>query len=123
MSNCYSLAAANVALKCTEEQYKKLHGLLYAPVDHNDPSDFPYHGYDVSYNDGQVFFYAEENQNWEGLSENFLKYLGEIIAQNNFSTLAIGVCYYSDKMYPGSVGGSCYTIDTDGHIDLDPDTA
>lgn len=113
MSNCYSPSAAEITLNCSEEQYlefKQLLGNKFEPETDN------FHGYECSYNEGKLFFFAEENSDVDNLPSKALKYLGGIILDNNKSYLPVGVCFYSDRIFPGSVGGYYYTIDTKGDI-------
>jgi len=109
--NYYTKVSAELPLIVTEDEYKEL---LHALGEDGDDN----HGFSMDFDEPRkrLFIKAEENGDWEQLSDEFLILLGQRIAFNELNFLEFGVSYDADRVVPQSCGGTAFRVYPNGEI-------
>lgn len=113
MPNYNTIITAEAGLPCTKEEADAIGERLRAAWEDGEDK---FHGFTVSYEDGQSFLEAEESGTPGELPEDVLKQIGALIARAGRPYLEFGCAFTCSRLVPGSHGGTAFRIYPDGSL-------
>jgi len=116
MANNYTHTVGANTVKCSEEDFERLHAALLVAEDEEDDEYYVWHGMVVERHVDHIHMYSAESGSVDELPRAVLDLIGEILTKAGEDYWEFGVCWECSRKRPGEFGGSAVRITKKGNL-------